>query len=134
MKKLVTLIFTLLCLICMVVLGGCSPKTLGFTIDKPEKVTITSISGEKIEVVDKDMIQQITDNITSIQFERGKSSKDTNGFGPIITWYDSNGDVIETLSVMSEDEIMYNDYFWTVADGRINVESINNILSTDTPQ
>lgn len=78
----------------MIVLGGCSSsKVKIFSLESPQKITVTSVSGEKIEVIDEDMIRQITDNITSIQFERGESSKDTNGFGPMISWYNSNGDV-----------------------------------------
>lgn len=117
----------------MIVLGGCSsPKVKIFSLESPQKITVTSISGEKIEVTDEDIIQQITDNITSIQFERGESSEDTNGFGPIISWYNSNGNVMETISVMSNDTIIYNNYFWTAVNGSIDMEVINAALSTDT--
>ena len=78
------------------------------------------------------MMQQITDNITSIQFERGESSEDTNGFGPMISWYDTNGEVIESISVMSNDTIIYNNYFWTAVNGSIDMEVINATLSADT--
>lgn len=57
--------------------------------------------------------------IGTIQFERGESSEDTNGFGPIISWYNANGDVIETISVMSDDTIIYNNYFWAAINGSI---------------
>ena len=118
----------------MIVLGGCysSPKVKIFSLEIPQKITVTSISGEKIEVIDEDIKQQIIENITSIQFERGGSSKDTNGFGPMISWYNSNGDVIETISVMSNDTIIYNNYFWTAINGSIDMEVINTVLSADT--
>ena len=133
MKKSIMGVLTLLW-VSMIILGGCSssPKAKIFSIESPQKITVTSISGEKIEVTDEDIKQQITENITSIQFERGESSKDTNGFGPMISWYNSNGDVIETISVMSNDTIIYNDYFWTVINGSIDMEVINAVLSTDT--
>ena len=83
-----------------------------------------------MEVTDEDIIQQITDNITSIQFERGESSEDTNGFGSMISWYDTNGDMVETISVMSDDTIIYNSYFWTAMNGSIDMEVINDVLST----
>ena len=132
MKKSIMGVLALLW-VSMIVLGGCSsPKVKIFSLESPQKITVTSISGEKIEVTDEDIIQQITDNITSIQFEKGESSEDTNGFGPIISWYNSNGDVIETISVMSNDTIIYNNYFWTVINGSIDMEVINATLSTDT--
>ena len=49
----------------------------------------------------------------------------------MISWYNSNGDVIETISVMSNDTIIYNNYFWTSINGSIDMEVINTILSTD---
>lgn len=39
---------------------------------------------------------------------------------------------IETISVMSNDTIIYNSYFWTAINGSIDMEVINAILSTDT--
>lgn len=132
MKKSIMGVLALLW-VSMIVLGGCSsPKVKIFSLESPQKITVTSISGEKIEVTDEDIIQQITDNITSIQFERGESSEDTNGFGPIISWYNSNGDVMETISVMSNDTIIYNNYFWTAVNGSIDMEVINATLPTDT--
>ncbi|NBJ96563.1 hypothetical protein D5282_04310 [bacterium 1xD8-48] len=116
----------------MIILGGCSsaPETKTFSFESPQKITVTSISGEKKEVTDEDIIQQITDNITSIQFERGESSEDTNGFGSMISWYDTNGDMMETISVMSNDTIIYNSYFWTAMNGSIDIEVINDVPST----
>ena len=132
MKKSIIRVLTLLW-ISMIILGGCSssPKAKIFSFESPQKIAVTSISGEKIEVTDEDMMQQITNNITSIQFERGESSVDTNGFGPMVSWYDSDGDVIETISVMSNDTIIYNNYFWTAVNGSIDTEVINAVLSSD---
>ena len=100
MKKSIIAGLALLC-VCMIILGGCSsaPETKTFSFESPQKITVTSISGEKKEVTDEDIMQQITDNITSIQFERGESSEDTNGFGSMISWYDTNGDVMETIDI-----------------------------------
>lgn len=129
MKKSITAGLALLW-ICTIILAGCSADTQIFSLEDPQKVIVTSIRGEKIEITDEDMIRQITDNIASIQFEKGESSKNTNGFGPMVSWYDSNGDMIETISVMSEDTIIYNNYFWTAVNGSIDTEVISAILST----
>ncbi|MDE6664204.1 MAG: hypothetical protein K2K46_12805 [Lachnospiraceae bacterium] len=133
MKKSIMGVLTLLW-VCMIVLAGCSSshEEKIFSLENFQKITVTSISGEKIEVIDEDIKQQITDNITSIQFERGESSVDTNGFGPMVSWYNSDGDVIETISVMSNDTIIYNNYFWTAVNGSIDTEVINDVLLTET--
>ena len=43
----------------------------------------------------------------------------------MISWYDMNGDVVETISVMSDDTIIYNSYFWTAMNGSIDMELSN---------
>lgn len=130
MKRSIAAAFVSLCFAGMMLLGGCSPKTKTFSIESPQKITITSLSGKKTEITEEEMIRQITDHIASIQFERGKSSKDTNGFGPFISWYDSNGDLIESFSVMGDDTILYDDHFWKPVDGGAEMEDIYTVLST----
>lgn len=62
MKKSIMGVFALLW-VSMIVLGGCSSsKVKIFSLESPQKITVTSISGEKIEITDEDIIQQITDN------------------------------------------------------------------------
>ena len=92
-------------------------------------MVITSLSGKKTEITEEETIRQVTDHMASIQFERGRSSKDTNGFGPFISWYDSNGDLIESLSVMGDDTILYDDHFWKAVDGDTGMEDIYAVLS-----
>ena len=68
MKKSITAGLALLC-VCMIILGGCSsaPETKTFSFESPQKITVTSISGEKMEVTDEDIIQKIIITIYKIQ-------------------------------------------------------------------
>ena len=57
MKKSIMGVLALLW-VSMIVLGGCSsPKVKIFSLKKKKKITVTSISGEKIEVTDEDIMK-----------------------------------------------------------------------------
>lgn len=111
----------------MILLTGCSSKVKIFSIEDPQKIVITSLSGKKTEITEETLIQQITNSVAAVRFERGKSSKNANGFGPFLSWYDSDGDLIESISVMGNDTILYEDHFWEAADGS-DLEELYTIL------
>jgi hypothetical protein len=48
-----------------------------------QKIVIITVDGIKVEITDLNAVQQIMDNFKSIQFEKGKSSKNENGFAPL---------------------------------------------------
>ena len=125
LKKQIAFVFLLTLIFA---LSGCSPEQKTFEILDAQKIVIISVDGNKVEITDSNAVQQITDNFNSIQFEKGKSSKNENGFGPIIQWYDSSGNLIESISVMGEQTIIYDEYFWSAADGRIDMEEFNELL------
>ena len=129
MRKLVTLFFALAC-VCSLV--GCvsKPEYKSFEFENVSKLIVISVDGKRFEVNDIDTVQQITENIASIQFEKGKSSKNTDGFGPFIQWYDAKGDLIESISVMGKQTILYDGFFWTATDGHIDETVLNEILES----
>lgn len=129
MRRSLVAALALLCLADMTLLGGCSPKTKHFTIEGPEKIVITSLSGNRTEVTEEDAVREITEHLASIRFERGKSGKNTNGFGPFISWYDANGELMGSVSVMGDDAILYDDHFWKAVDGSAGMENICAVLS-----
>ena len=71
MKKSITAGLALLC-VCMIILGGCSsaPETKTFSFESPQKITVTSISGEKMEVTDEDIIQQMLFSFREVALSR----------------------------------------------------------------
>ena len=96
---------------CLIVfLVGCGSKSksfelndVQFELNDVQKVVLTSSSGQvKNTILYKETINQITDNITSIQFSRDKSSKNTNGFGTIVEWYGNNDNRILSISINNE--------------------------------
>lgn len=125
MKKLFALLFAL---VCILALNACSSEKKSFDITDVHKIVVYAADGENVEITDTNIIQQITDNINSIQFEKGKSNKDTNGLGIIVQWYDENGNMLEVVSIMDEKNISYGDNFWSASDGTIDIALINNLL------
>lgn len=109
-------------------LTGCSAEQKKFEISDVQKMAVLSVDGKKVEITDADMIRRITDMITSISFEKGESSKNVNGFGPILQWYDTGGNVTVAISVMGEQTINYDGYFWTALNGRVDTALLDELL------
>lgn len=99
-----------------------------FAFENVSKIVVTSIEGRKLEVTDVDTVQKITKNIASVQFEKGESSENYNGFGPFVDWYDTNGNYIEGISVMAGETIIYDGFFWTAMEGNIDYTALNELL------
>ena len=133
MKKYIALVLTLVCILGLVGFAsrsdGATPSEhKRFNFENVSKLIVISVDGKRYEITDTDTVRKITENIESIQFEKGESSENTNGFGPFIQWYDANDNLIESISVMAEETILYDGFFWTAIDGNIDYTAINQIL------
>ncbi len=123
----------LLLLACMLILSfvGCAAKNQSFDIGEVTKITgFCGSTGKSIEITDADDIKHITDNINSLSFSREESSKNNEGFNYYLTWYDSNGEQVEKLIVMTEGRISYDDYFYDVSDTdrKIDIEFLDKLF------
>lgn len=132
-KHLIALALALACLLGLVGCAGKPDETTSseyksFAFENVSKIVVTSIEGRKLEVTDVDTVQKITKNIASVQFEKGESSENYNGFGPFIDWYDTNGNYIEGISVMAGETIIYDGFFWTAMEGNIDYMALNELL------
>ncbi len=117
-----------LALICLLLLGGCGKKAKTFDLSGAQALTVTSVSGQKTEVTDPETARKISESISALEFERGESAANVNGFGPIVTWYGADGGVLDAVSVMDWETVMYDGWFWTAKGGNIDTESINSVL------
>lgn len=124
----------ILSLILITAFAGCSSDTgsnkiKSFEFENVSKMMVISVDGKKFEVTDTDMVQKITENIESVRFEKGESNENKNGFGPFVQWYDANGDLIESISVMGDQTIIYDGFLWTAANGNIDAELLENVFT-----
>lgn len=118
MKKL---FFTILCLM---LLCGCSKS---FSIESPAKITIQH-EETIVEITDVDMISLLTEQITSLTFQRGASSKDQAGWEYWVIWYDETGETIFDACVSSK-RIDYNGRFWICENGTIDTSYYDELLN-----
>lgn len=125
MKKLITFVLI------MIVLVGCEQQKelKTFELENVHKIVVLSVDGQQIEITDTDNVQKLTENISAIQFEKAESSKDSNGFGPIVQWYDANDNMIEVISIMGDESIIYNNFFWTAKDGSIDRTLLDELMN-----
>lgn len=118
MKKL------LIAVLCFLLLCGCSKS---FSIESPAKVTIQH--GEDIvEITDQETISRLTEQITSLTFQRGKSSQDQAGWEYWVIWYDESGEPIFDAYILPT-SIDYKGRFWICEDGTIDVSYYDELLA-----
>ena len=113
-------------------MAGCSEKSMTFDIGEASKIELCSgTDGTVIEITDAEAIKHITDNINTLAFSRGGSSKDHSGWSYSLKWYESEHTLMEELVVMSEDQIDYKGYFYsdTDPDREIDLAYFDSLLS-----
>jgi uncharacterized protein YcfL len=118
MKKLCIVTLLLLAMLC-----GCSKQ---FTIENPVKVTIQR-ADDIVEIEDTGTVASLTEQITSMEFQRGKSSKDMDGWEYWLRWYDEDGRVIFDCCV-APGSINYNGRFWICENGTIDTAYYDKLL------
>lgn len=122
--------FVIVCLalICCLALASCSAEKT-FNIDGVAKIEVMSgNTGESVEVTDKDVIQQITDNINSVKFQKG-SRIDSSGWSYNIRWYNADGQEIENMSTGADgSHLFYDNYNWSTVSGSIDTGLLDEVL------
>ncbi len=129
MKKFIALFVTVLVL--LPASFGCAKRNASFDIQNAASLTVFHDgSGRSTEITDTEVIRTITDSINSLSFSRDKSSKNIEGLGYYLEWYDADGRLIERLIVKNEARISYDGYFYNVTDedAKIDVELIDSVL------
>ncbi|MBQ9980343.1 MAG: hypothetical protein IJP23_04725 [Oscillospiraceae bacterium] len=115
-------------------LAGCGEMSL--QIAGAESILLRSgNTGKLVEVTSPDDVAYITDNLSSMKFEKGSSSKKYSGWTYWIKWCDADGKVIDQVVLMGDGyTVDYDDFFWRgmVADNEIDIEYLD-ILSEKLP-
>ena len=135
-KRLFVVVFLLIiCLgILLFVSCGTVKKSVAKTgtnmslkLDHAHHLVISSADGELIAVTDAGIVQAISDIFASIVFVDGPSMKDQDGLWPSLSWYDTANGMIVSLFFVDEENIIYNEIWWRVADSgnKIDVDRIN---------
>lgn len=126
MKKRMVVI---LALACVLGLAGCMVNTVSFEI--PEAALIRLRSGNDglaVEITDQEDIQRITENINVLKFEKGYSSEDYDGWSYTLTWYDADGVQLDEITVMTDNRISYEGYFYAAIGAGIDTKYLDGLL------
>lgn len=123
--------FIIICIvICIGVLLVVCSSVKSFEIPSAAKLELSSgNTGNIVEITDADNIQQITNNINSLRYEKGHSSNDSTGWSYSIKWYNTDGSLIEEIAILDNQVIDYGERFYTVSDGNIDTELLDDLLS-----
>ena len=131
MRKIIILV---LALACMLGLAACNGRTLRFDIGVANSINIKSgLTGDEINIMKKETIQSITQNINSLRFEKTSESDGKVGYVYMVKWFDADGKQMESITITEENgyQISYGGYFYKVgADLCIDVTLINKLIST----
>jgi len=110
MKKMIGLVIIS---ICVLVLISCSAETKTFEIVGAEKLTVQSgTTGKRIDITNIADIRYITDNISALEYSKGKKVK-SEGWSYRLQWFDINGEIIEELTLYGDERtINYKGYYY----------------------
>lgn len=95
-------------------------------ITSPDNEEPVRLSGAPLETLSADIMQY--------HYERAGDAKDSDEWLYQITWYDHDGNVVESLSVMNEHQIAYQDKLYQTDSGQMNLpllEQLYTALASD---
>ncbi len=114
MKKYIAMVLSL---ICVLGLTGCIGKSVRYDIGQASTIIIKSgLTSEEVRISDSELISKITEDINSLRFEKTAESNDEMNYIYMLTWLDEKSNVIETVTVTSENgyQIRHNGYYYKV--------------------
>ena len=106
-----------LSLICVLGLTGCIGKSMRYDIGQASTIIIKSgLTSEEVRLSDSEVISKITEDINSLRFEKTAESNDEMNYIYMLTWLDEESNVIETVTVTSENgyQIRHNGHYYKV--------------------
>lgn len=119
----------LLAVACVLGLAGCMVNAVSFEIPEAAMIQLRSGNdGSLVEITAQDDIQQITENINALKFEKGYSSEDYTGWSYSITWYNSDGAPLEEITIMTDNQISYEGYFYVSIGAGIDTKYLDGLL------
>jgi len=127
-KRMKRILVILLVLCVVIPFFGCGAKTMTFDLSDAHNIVICSSSGEKTAVTDPDTVRRLADDIMSLTFIRDRSSKDVNGFGPILQFSDSGDNSLCSFSVSDAQTIACDGYYWIAEGGSIDTGLIDELM------
>ncbi len=129
MKKILTVIFTLCCIL---TLPGCSAKMILKDISSTAKIEIYDYDTDRtVEVIDPESIDRICENLLSLKLSKMHYNKPTVSVYQL-TFYDTNGNQTEVVGIPGHNWIRCNGAFYNVTEGSFDRNYIAELLKNNT--
>lgn len=114
--------------LCLLILVGCSEKSILKDISSTERIEIYAFETETtVEVTDRESIDRICDNLLSLKLSKMDYNKPTHSVYTL-TFFDADGNQIEAVGIPAHDWIGYNCAFYNVTEGSFDREYIAELL------
>lgn len=106
------------------------PKQLfNLEVEEIDQITIfDGNSGEKINIKNRTTIGYLVQQLDGQHFQKQQSSKEYSGFRFNIHFLDTHGNSIQSLTINTEDTIVYEDFFYEILDHRIDDQFIEQLF------
>ena len=109
-----------------------NPKIITFTMVAEDVAKIELLdgnNGDLVEITDEETISYIADDINEMLFKRGMPTGVSGGWSYWIKWYDASGKEIDSLMLVSDNQIREEDYFYESTNGTFDIEFFDELLS-----
>ena len=109
--------------------AGCARTDLDLDIGEAGRIELYSgTDGEMVVITDGEEMEQITGEINAMTFCREEPSADYSGWRYLLNWYDSRGQLMEKVVVLSETRIEYEGYFYEGEEDGIDLARLDELL------
>ena len=110
-----------------ILITGCGSKQL--MIKGADSIVLkVEEDNNYIEITDASTVSVITDNINSLTLKKDKSIQLPPGWIYQLIWKDINGKIIQVLGIVDKDTIGYNDHYYSISEGEMNVDFISDLI------
>jgi uncharacterized protein YcfL len=128
MKKIIALIFAVVCM--ALLLTACGSKQLNMK-EADYIVLINEEVNTSVKITDIQTVKKITDNINSLSLKKGESVRVPPGWSHQLVWYNANDKIIGVIGVLDDSTLGYNDYYYSVSDGSIDIDFFDELLDSE---
>lgn len=127
MKKIVVLIVMATCL--MLLIMACGNKQLNIR-EVSSMVLMNEEDNTSTEIKDAEIVEKITNEFNSFSLRKGKGIEVPPGWAYQLIWRNTNYKIVQVLGVRDENTIGYNDHYYSISDGNIDMNFLAGLFDS----
>lgn len=133
-----TIAMLMLCAACLFAITGCG-STKQLNITGASRITVNDggdpAPNKTVEITDAEAVDSMTRDFNSLSLRKSGKTGKTDGIGYIIKWFDTDGNVLETIDVSPNFNqsgtvtgISEGKYYWKIESGSVDIEAIDMLF------